>query len=118
MNPETFAALAHDIRLKVFRLLVSAGPDGLPAGEIAGQLSIPASTLSAHLAQLERVGLLRSQRDQRRIIYAVDTSGTKNLVAFLVDDCCDGRPELCGYDVQGQRKQKGGKKPQRRSSLR
>ena len=117
MNPETFAALAHDIRLKVFRLLVTAGPDGLAAGEISGRLKIPASTLSTHLAQLERVGLLRSRRDQRRIIYAVDTSGTKNLVAFLVDDCCDGRPELCGYDVQPERKQNR-KKVHRRTSLR
>ena len=97
MNPETFAALAHDVRLRVFRLLLQRGPDGLPAGQIALRLQVPASTLSAHLAQLERARLLRSWRDRQRILYAVDNDGTKNLVAFLVDDCCGGRPELCGY---------------------
>lgn len=97
MNPETFAALAHEVRLAVFRLLLQRGPDGLPAGQIALRLQVPASTLSAHLAQLERAGLLKSRREQRRILYAVDTEGTKNLVAFLVDDCCGGQPELCGY---------------------
>lgn len=97
MNAAMFAALAHDVRLAVFRLLLQKGPTGLPAGQIALRLQIPASTLSTHLAQLERAGLLRSRREQQRILYAVDTEGTKNLVAFLVDDCCGGQPELCGY---------------------
>src|SRR4029079_17623234 len=96
----TFAALAHELRLKVFRLLIEALPDGLPAGRIAQQLGVPASTLSTHLAQLERAGLLRSWREQQRILYAVDTAGTKSLVGFLVDDCCGGQPELCGYDAR------------------
>jgi DNA-binding transcriptional ArsR family regulator len=97
MNSETFAALAHELRLEVFRLLIGALPSGLPAGQIAQQLEVPASTLSTHLAQLERAGLLKSWREQQRIFYAVDTNGTKNLVGFLVNDCCNGQPELCGY---------------------
>lgn len=90
------AALGHGTRLAVFRLLVKAGPDGLPAGRIAEELAVAPSTLSAHLAQLERAGLLRSARADRRILYAVDFIGTRRLLAFLLDDCCDGRPELCG----------------------
>jgi DNA-binding transcriptional ArsR family regulator len=97
MNADVFAALAHDLRLEVFRLLVTTLPDGLPAGQIAQQLAVPASTLSTHLAQLERAGLLKSWREQQRIFYSVDTEGTKNLVGFLVNDCCNGQPELCGY---------------------
>ncbi len=98
MNPETFAALAHDVRLKVFRLLLSCCPEGMPAGQIALRLEVPSSTLSTHLAQLERSGLLRSWREQQRILYAVDMDGTKNLVGFLVNDCCGGQPRLFGFD--------------------
>jgi DNA-binding transcriptional ArsR family regulator len=104
VNPETFAALAHDIRLTVFRLLLEKGPAGLPAGQIALRLQVPASTLSAHLARLERAGLLRSWREQRRILYAVDVEGTRKLVGFLVDDCCGGEPELCGIARRDERK--------------
>jgi DNA-binding transcriptional ArsR family regulator len=97
MDPDVFAALAHDVRLRVFRLLVETGSEGLPAGEIATSLEVPASTLSTHLAQLERVGLLQSRRERQRIIYAIDTEGTQGLVDFLVNDCCGGKPELCGF---------------------
>jgi DNA-binding transcriptional ArsR family regulator len=102
MNSEIFAALAHELRLEVFRLLIGVAPNGLPAGRIAEQLHVPASTLSTHLAQLERAGLLKSWREQQRILYAVNTEGTRNLVGFLVDDCCGGQPELCGYDAHGK----------------
>jgi DNA-binding transcriptional ArsR family regulator len=95
------SALGHETRLAVFRLLVKAGPDGLPAGRIAEALAVAPSTLSAHLAQLERAGLLRSARADRRILYAVDFIGTRRLLGFLVDDCCDGRPELCGIAPNG-----------------
>jgi len=99
MNADVFAALAHELRLGVFRLLIGALPDGLPAGQIAEHFKVPASTLSSHLAQLERAGLLKSWRERQRIVYAVDTEGTKNLVGFLVDDCCNGQPALCGYSA-------------------
>jgi DNA-binding transcriptional ArsR family regulator len=96
---KAFAALAQEHRLRVFRLLVRHAPEGLPAGQIAAQLGVPASTMSVHLAQLERAGLLRSWREQRRILYAVETEGIRQVIMFLTEDCCGGRPELCGYDT-------------------
>jgi DNA-binding transcriptional ArsR family regulator len=98
------AGLAQEHRLRVFRLLVREGPGGLPAGQIAERLGVPASTMSSHLAQLERAGLLRSRRDQRRIIYAVDLEGFRRLLAFLIEDCCQGHPEICGYGLGGGRR--------------
>ena len=98
---EALAGLAQEHRLRVFRLLVREGPLGLPAGEIALRLGVPPSTMSSHLAQLERAGLLRSRRDQRRIIYAVDLEGIRRLLAFLIEDCCQGHPEICGYGLGG-----------------
>lgn len=91
-----FSALAHDTRLRVFRLLVKEGPDGLPAGEIAKELAVAPPTMSSHLAQLERSGLVRSWRVERRIFYAVEVEGTRRLLRYLTEDCCRGRPELCG----------------------
>jgi ArsR family transcriptional regulator len=92
-----FAALAQEHRLAVFRLLMREGPNGLPAGEIAAALGIPRSTLSSHLAQMERAGLLRSVRRQRHILYSVHIEGARRLIQFLTEDCCQGRPELCGF---------------------
>ncbi len=94
---DALSALAQERRLNVFRLLVREGPEGLSAGEIAGRVGIPPSTLSHHLAQLEHAGLLRSWRRQRNVFYALDVEGSRRLVAFLAEDCCGGRPELCGY---------------------
>lgn len=91
-----FAALSQETRLGIFRLLVRVGPNGLTAGEVGQQMGVPASTLSHHLATLERAGLLRSWRVQRHIHYATDFEGTRRLLSFLVEDCCAGRPELCG----------------------
>jgi ArsR family transcriptional regulator len=98
---EAFAALAQEHRLAVFRLMISDGAGGLTAGEIALRLAIPPSTLSHHLAHLERAGLLRSWRVDRRIFYAVDVQGTRTLVTFLTEDCCGGHPEICGYAKAG-----------------
>jgi ArsR family transcriptional regulator, arsenate/arsenite/antimonite-responsive transcriptional repressor len=93
---EALAALAQPTRLRIFRLLVRHGRGGLPAGVIADRLAVAPSTLSFHLAQLERAGLLRASRAQRQILYAVDLEGTRRLLTFLTEDCCQGRPELCG----------------------
>jgi len=90
------AALAHETRLAVFRLLVRQGPDGMAAGEIAQLLAVPAPTLSFHLKELERAGLIRATRRQRQIIYATDFAGTRALLDFIMRDCCQGHPELCG----------------------
>ena len=89
------SALAQENRLSAFRLLVRAGSPGLPAGDIAEALAIPHNTLSTHLAVLTRAGLLRSRREGRSIIYSVDFDGTRALLAFLIEDCCQGAPEIC-----------------------
>lgn len=89
-------ALAQETRLEVFRLLVRAGPGGLTAGEIAEGLKVPASTMSHHLATIERAGLATARRESRSIFYAADYEGIRRLLAFLMEDCCQGRPEICG----------------------
>ncbi len=93
---EAFSALAQEHRLNVFRLLVREGPKGLAAGEISKKIGISPSSLSFHLAHLERSGLVSSRRDQRHIFYTADYTAMKNLLAFLTDDCCHGHPEICG----------------------
>jgi len=93
---KALAALAQEHRLAVFRLLVRRGPGGLPAGEIARTIGISASAMSFHLAQLEHARLVRSWRRHRRIYYAVEIDAVRRLLAFLTQDCCQGRPELCG----------------------
>ncbi len=89
------SALAQDSRLAVFRALVAAAPGGLPAGEIATQLALPAPTLSFHLAQLKMAGLVTCRREGRSLIYAADMAGMNALIGFLTDACCGGRPEAC-----------------------
>jgi ArsR family transcriptional regulator, arsenate/arsenite/antimonite-responsive transcriptional repressor len=88
-------ALAQETRLAIFRLLVRQGPSGLPAGGVAESLGVQPSTLSFHLAHLERAGLLHSWRVQRQIFYAVDFAGMRELLGFLTDDCCQGHPDIC-----------------------
>lgn len=92
---EAFAALAHPSRMKVFRLLVTEGPDGLQAGQISKNLRIVTSTLSGHLAVLKRAGLLKASRHQREIHYSVNLNAINDLVGFLLADCCKGRVENC-----------------------
>jgi len=90
------SAIAHGTRLAIFRLLVRQGPDGMPAGEIALRLAVPPPTLSFHLKELERAGLIQATRHQRQIIYATDYAGMRALIDFIMRDCCQGHPELCG----------------------
>lgn len=89
------AALAQPTRLAIFRLLVKHEPLGITAGVIADTIGAPHNTLSTHLAILVRAGLLRSSREGRTIIYRSDVEGMRSVIAFLVNDCCDGHPELC-----------------------
>ena len=91
----SLAALAQESRLSAFRLLVRAGGDGMAAGAIAQTLDIPHNTLSTHLAALQHAGLIRSRREGRSIIYSVDFDGTRALLGFLLEDCCQGAPEVC-----------------------
>ena len=92
---DALAALAQATRLEVFRLLVRQGPIGMTAGAVAEALGVAPSTLSPHLAQLERAGLASSWRVDRRIFYAVDIEGTRRLLRYLTEECCGGHPELC-----------------------
>jgi DNA-binding transcriptional ArsR family regulator len=89
------AALAQPTRLEAFRLLVRHEPDGLPAGEIAQALAVPANTMSAHLGVLSRAKLITHERHSRSIIYRADLERVRGLVVFLLKDCCQGRSELC-----------------------
>jgi len=92
---DSLSALAHPGRLAVFRLLVRAGPEGVAAGEIARALETPANTMSTQLAILARAGLIRARRDSRSVIYSADYAGIASLLGFLMEDCCQGRPEIC-----------------------
>ena len=83
-------ALAHDSRLEVFRLLVQVGPDGLSAGDIAGQLGIPASTLSFHMKSLAQAGLVESRHQSRFIYYSANFEAMNALVGYLGENCCGG----------------------------
>ncbi len=88
-------ALAQETRLDIFRLLVQKGPEGLPAGEIGARLGQPSPTLSFHLSQLRFAGLVNSRRESRSIIYSANFKAMSNLLAYLTENCCCGRPELC-----------------------
>ncbi len=87
---ELLAALGHESRLAIFRLLVEAGPEGINASAIGEQLDIPPATLSFHLAHLSRVGLIRGQKESRFIHYSADFSAMDDLIAFLTNNCCHG----------------------------
>ncbi len=93
---QALSALANEHRLRIFRTLVAVGPTGLRAGELARRLGIGATSLSFHLKELDRAGLLIATRQGRNIVYAVQIDGVRELLTFLTEDCCQGRPELCG----------------------
>lgn len=93
---DALSALAHANRLAVFRLLVRAGPEGMAAGAIAREVGALPNTLSTHLAILGNAGLIGSRREGRSVIYSADYARMRDLLGFLVADCCAGRPEICG----------------------
>ena len=88
---EALAALAQATRLGIYRLLVQAGPGGLPAGRIGEELGLPPATLSFHLSQLTRAGLARSRQEGRFVIYSADYAAMNALVGYLTENCCGGR---------------------------
>lgn len=96
-------ALAQEHRLALFRLLVQAGDEGLPAGAIAGALGVPNSSLSFHLAHLSRAGLIRQERRGRSLLYTADYAAMNGLVSYLMENCCGGVPcapdAACGTDA-------------------
>ena len=76
-------------------MLVQSGSDGIAAGKIADALGVPHNTMSTHLATLVNAGLVESRRESRSIIYSIDFEGTRELLLFLMEDCCQGNPEVC-----------------------
>jgi ArsR family transcriptional regulator, arsenate/arsenite/antimonite-responsive transcriptional repressor len=90
-----FAALSQETRLAIVRLLVRAGPDGLAAGAVAEAVDATPSNVSFHLKDLEHAGLVAARRASRSIIYTASYATLRDLVAFLMKDCCAGRPEIC-----------------------
>ncbi len=90
-----FAALAQEHRLRLVRALVTAGPEGMASGSLADVVGVSAATVSHHLKELSRARLVSSRRDGRSIIYSAAYPTLSALVAFLMRDCCQGRPEVC-----------------------
>jgi ArsR family transcriptional regulator, arsenate/arsenite/antimonite-responsive transcriptional repressor len=86
------AALAQDNRLEVYRLLVRAGPGGMPAGQVAAALGLPPNTLTFHFDRLRNAGLVTVRRDGRSMIYAAQFDHMNELLAFLTENCCGGVP--------------------------
>ena len=89
---EALAALAHETRLDIFRLLVRAGREGLPAGAIADELGVPATTLSFHLKELKSARVVDCRREGRSLIYSSAFETMNRLLAFLTENCCEGVP--------------------------
>ena len=92
---EALSALSHETRLWVFRLLVQAGPQGLPAGEIAEALGSRQNTMSSHLKTLAMAALIDSERDGRSVVYKANYETVRELVLFLMQDCCAGNNAVC-----------------------
>ncbi|MEM9421348.1 MAG: metalloregulator ArsR/SmtB family transcription factor [Pseudomonadota bacterium] len=97
---DRFGALAQPTRLTVLRLLVKAGPQGLNAGALAASAEVPASTLSFHLKELQTAGLASSTRQGRQIIYRAHYDGLRDLIQFLLEDCCQSDPAICAPLVE------------------
>ncbi|WP_082733721.1 ArsR/SmtB family transcription factor [Polycladidibacter hongkongensis] len=92
-----FSAFAQETRLVVFRKLVKAGPQGMPAGEISSALAIPHNTLSFHLGHLKRAGIIKATKRGRSIIYSADFEQVNALILFLLQDCCS--PQVNGDEA-------------------
>jgi DNA-binding transcriptional ArsR family regulator len=95
----SFGALSQETRLRIVRLLVQSGPEGMAAGAVADAVGVSASNVSFHLKDLERAELVRSRREARSIIYTADYETLTGLLQFLMRDCCGGRPEICSPAV-------------------
>lgn len=93
------AALAQESRLAIFRLLIQAGPSGLPAGKVGEELGISSSALSFHLKELSHAGLVTARQEGRFVIYTAQFDTMSELVGFLTENCCAGVP--CGIDTSG-----------------
>ena len=102
---QALAALAHETRLALFRMLVERGPDGLPAGVIADRLNVPPSSLTFHVQHLHRAGLITQRRVGRQVFYAADYTAMNGLITYLTENCCgrDAAQQCCPADEPPQR---------------
>jgi ArsR family transcriptional regulator len=98
------AALAQESRLDIFRLLVQAGEEGMPAGKIGEELGLPSATLAFHLKELKHAGLIAFTRDGRSLIYAAVYPTMNDLLAYLTENCCQGHPAACGFTPKPAKK--------------
>jgi ArsR family transcriptional regulator, arsenate/arsenite/antimonite-responsive transcriptional repressor len=92
---EALGALAHEYRLGIYRLLVEQGPEGLSAGAIAEAVGLVPSSLTFHLQNLQRAGLIVQRRESRSLIYSVDFESMNDLVGYLTENCCKGTGDSC-----------------------
>ena len=100
---KSLSALAHDGRLSLMRRLIQAGPEGIGAGELAAFANIGATTASAQLLVLSNAGLVNAKRSGRHVTYSTDYSNLRDLMAFLLDDCCGRRAEICcGLELESR----------------
>lgn len=106
---DALGALAHEHRLAIFRLLVKRGPDGMPAGSIADSVGLIPSSLTFHLQNLQRAGLISQRRDSRRLFYAADFSAMNKLVGYLTENCCADSGNDCTTACQPVRAAKPAK---------
>lgn len=104
------SALAHEHRLKIYRLLIEQGPDGLPAGLIGDRVGLLPSSLTFHLQNLQRAGLILQERVSRRLIYSADFEVMNGLIGYLTENCCAGSGESCGEGCEPVRPKKSAKR--------
>jgi len=93
---EMLGALAQEHRIRMFRILVRMGPEGMASSDIAQRVGISPTGASFHLKELERAGLVEATRQGRFIRYAIHVESMRKLLTYLTEDCCQGQPELCG----------------------
>src|SRR5271154_1465961 len=104
---DALGALAHEHRLAIYRLLVQRGPDGLPAGTIGEKIGLLPSSLTFHLQNLQRAGLILQQRVSRQLIYSADFEVMNGLIGYLTENCCAGSGSSCGEACEPVRPKKG-----------
>jgi ArsR family transcriptional regulator, arsenate/arsenite/antimonite-responsive transcriptional repressor len=104
------SALAHEYRLKIYRLLVEQGPDGLSAGVIGERIGLLPSSLTFHLQNLQRAGLILQRRLSRQLIYSADFEVMNGLIGYLTENCCSGSGESCGEVCEPIRPKKSAKR--------
>ena len=112
---QALAALAQETRLSILRMLVEAGPEGVPAGQISETLGVAAQTLSFHLKELTNAGLTSARQEGRFIFYSADFERMAALMSYLAQNCCRGMPEECRTVIETALGRCRATKPKRRS---